>query len=84
MRITKSQLRQIIKEEVKRIAEWGDDGVDYRSPATLLSQANDKLGEALEMMDGQGATIDPNYEKLVEIYEQISTVKDALVQAGRE
>ena len=81
MRITKSQLRKIIKEEVKRIAEWGDEGVRHYSPATLLTQANDKLYEALEMI---GDEFDPNYETLAGISEQIDVVKAALIAAGRE
>ncbi len=97
MRITKSQLQKIIKEEVKRIAEWGDGGTDYRSPASMLSQANDNLGEALNKMEGMRGTgewtaqsersneaIDKHYDTLVGIYKQINTIKDALVQAGRE
>jgi len=94
-RITKSQLQKIIKEELLR--EWGGEGVDHRSPASMLSQANDKLGEALNKMDGmRGAgewtaqserrdeVIDKHYDTLARIYDQINTVKDALVAAGRE
>ena len=93
MKITKSQLRKIIKEESKRLAERHGEGTDHRSPAAMLSQANDKLGEALNKMDelrapdsawtAQSELADTHYNTLVGIYEQIKTIKDELVQAGR-
>tara|TARA_R110000824_G_scaffold52937_4_gene146922 strand:- start:471 stop:752 length:282 start_codon:yes stop_codon:yes gene_type:complete len=92
MKITKQQLQKIIKEEIRRLAEWGGEGTDHRSPASMLNQANDKLGEALNKMDGmrgagewtaQSELIDTHYDTLVGIYEQIKTIKDELAQAGR-
>jgi hypothetical protein len=91
MKITKAQIKKIIKEEL--LKEWGGEGRDYRSPAAMLSQANDKLGDALNKMDGlrgpgsewtaQSELIDTHYDTLVGIYEQIKTIKDELAQAGR-
>ena len=91
MKITKTQLRKIIKEEL--LKEWGGEGIDHRSPASMLNQANDKLGEALNKMDelrapdsawtAQSELADTHYNTLVGIYEQIKTIKDELVQAGR-
>ena len=86
MKITKTQLRKIIKEEILR--ESNND-----APISLLTQANDKLGDALNMMDGlrgqgsawtaQSELIDTHYDTLVGIYQQIQTIKDELAQAGR-
>jgi len=85
MKITTKQLQKIIKEESRRVQEYGredyDDGMDgdWKSSVPAMERLNDAIGMIDATMENlKDAMDEENYELLRSAMIQLNGVKDAL------